>query len=62
MTIYSSLWSPEMKDYIFSREPKRWPECAYFSLGDKEAKTLNAVLQTVQENTEGVHTYIDAVY
>ena len=39
MTIYSSLWSPEMKDYIFSREPKRWPECAYFSLGDKEAKT-----------------------
>ena len=41
-----SLWFPGMKEYIFSREPKRWPECTYFSLGDTEAKTRNPVLQT----------------
>ena len=67
MTIYSSLWSPEMKDYIFSHEPKRCPECACFFLGDKESKTRNPVLRTVKENTEAILAYyqskgIDAVF
>ena len=28
-----SLWFPGMKEYIFSHEPKRWPDRMYFSLG-----------------------------
>ena len=52
-----SLWFPGMKEYIFSNEPKRCPECAYFSLGDKESKTRNPVLRTVQENTEAIQAY-----
>ena len=42
-----SLWFSGMKEYIFSHEPKRWPDHMYFSLGDKESKTRNTVLQSV---------------
>ena len=62
-----SLWFPGLKEYIFSREPKRRPDCIYFSLGDKEAKTRNPVLKTVQENTEEIQAFyqsegIDTVF
>ena len=62
-----SLWFPGFKEYIFSHEPKRQPDCIYFSLGDKEAKTRNPVLKTVQENTEEIQTFyqnkgIDTVF
>ena len=62
-----SLWFPGFKEYIFSHEPKRRPDCVYFSLGDKEAKTRNPVLKTVQENTEEIQTFyqnkgIDTVF
>ena len=53
----ASLWFPGFKEYIFSHEPKRWPDCIYFSLGDREAKTRNPVLKTVQENTEEIHDF-----
>ena len=52
-----SLWFPGFKEYVFSHEPKRWPDCIYFSLGDREAKTRNSVLKTVQENTEAIHAF-----
>lgn len=52
-----SLWFPGMKEYIFSYEPKRRPDCMYFSLGDKESKTRNPVLKTVQQNTEEIRTF-----
>ena len=52
-----SLWFPGFKEYIFSHEPKRRPDCIYFSLGDKEAKTRNPVLKTVQENTEEIRAF-----
>lgn len=52
-----SLWFPGFKEYIFSHEPKRRPDCIYFSLGDKEAKTRNPVLKTVQENTEELRAF-----
>ena len=52
-----SLWFPGFKEYIFSHEPKRWPDRIYFSLGDKEAKTRNPVLKTVQENTEEIRAF-----
>ena len=62
-----SLWFPGFKEYIFSHEPKRRPDCIYFSLGDKEAKTRNSVLKTVQENTEEIQAFyqskgIDTVF
>ena len=62
-----SLWFPGMKEYIFSHEPKRWPDRMYFSLGDKESKTKNPILRTVQENTEEICAYyqskeIDTVF
>lgn len=40
-----SLWFPGFKEYVFSHEPKRRPDCIYFSLGNKEAKTRNSVLK-----------------
>ena len=52
-----SLWFPGFKEYVFSHEPKRWPDCIYFSLGDREAKTRNPVLKTVKENTEAIHAF-----
>ena len=62
-----SLWFPGFKEYIFSHEPKRRPDCIYFSLGDKEAKARNSVLKTVQGNTEEIQAFyqskgIDTVF
>lgn len=62
-----SLWFPGFKEYVFSHEPKRRPDCIYFSLGDKEAKTRNPVLKTAQEKTEEIQTFyqnkgIDTVF
>lgn len=55
--ISGSLWFPGFKEYVLSHEPKRWPDCIYFSLGDKEAKTRNPVLKIVRENTEEIQTF-----
>ena len=52
-----SLWFPGMKEYLFSHEPKRWPDCIYFSLGDKESKTRNPVLRSVRQNTEEIQAF-----
>lgn len=62
-----SLWFPRMKDYIFSHEPKRWPDCMYFSLRDKESKTRNPFLRSVRQNTDEIHAFyqskgIDTVF
>lgn len=62
-----SLWFPGMKEYIFSYEPQHQPDCIYFSLGNKESKTKNPILRTVQENTEEIYAYyqrkgIDTVF
>lgn len=62
-----SLWFPGFKEYIFSHEPKRQPDCIYFSLGDREARSRNPVLKTVQENTEEIQAFyqgkgIDTVF
>lgn len=62
-----SLWFPGMKDYIFSHKPKRWPDCMYFSLGDKESKTRSPLLRGVRQNTEEIQAFyqgkgIDTVF
>ena len=55
-----SLWFPGIKEYIFSHEPKRRPDCIYFSLGDKESKTQNPVLRNVRQNTEEIQAFYQA--
>lgn len=49
-----SLWFPGFKEYIISHEMKRKPEQLYFSLGDRECRTGNLYLKTVQERTEEI--------
>lgn len=66
-SISGSLWFPGMKEYIFSHEPKRCPDCMYFSLGDKESKTRNPVLSSVRQDTEEIKAFyqgkgIDTVF
>ena len=52
-----SLWFPDFKEYVFSHEPMQKPEHSYFSLGNKECRTKNPYLKTVQENTEKIVDY-----
>lgn len=59
-SVSGSLWFPGIKEYIFAHEPKRWPDCLYFSLGDKESKTRNPVLKNVRQNTEEIQSYCAA--
>lgn len=66
-SVSGSLWFPGMKEYVFSYESKRRPDCLYFSLGDKESKTRNPVLRSVRQNTEEIHAFfrekgIDTVF
>jgi len=56
-SISGSLWFPGIKEYIFSHTPKRQPDYMYFSLGDRESKTRNPVLKTVQQNTEDIQVF-----
>ena len=51
VSVSGSLWFPGFREYVLF-PPVHQPDCVYFSLGDKERKTRNSVLQTVQENTE----------
>ena len=62
-----SLWFPEFKEYVFSHEMKSRPEHLYLSLGDRECRTNNPYLRTVQENTGEIADYytrkgIDTMY
>lgn len=56
-SVSGSLWFPGIKEYFTLHTAKCLPDCLYFSLGDKESKTRNPVLKTVQENTEAIHAY-----
>lgn len=46
-----SFWFPKFLDYVREHEMKGPLECIYFSLGNKEAKTKNKILKSVEENT-----------
>ncbi len=56
-SISGSLWFPGFKEYVFSHEMKSRPEYFYLSLGDRECKTRNPYLKTVQEHTEAIRTF-----
>lgn len=49
-----SLWFPDFKDYVLTHELMRAPDKLYISLGDKEAKSRNELLKTVQDHTETI--------
>lgn len=66
-SISGSLWFPELKQYILTHEPKRPPDRIYLSLGDKESKTRNPILRSVQQDTEEIYDFyramgVDAVF
>lgn len=47
-----SMWFPGFTEYAESHRMKRTPERLYFSLGDREPRTRNPLMQTVGEKTE----------
>ena len=50
-----SFWFPGFMDFARKHEPIKSPERVYFSLGDKEAKTRNKILRTVEDNTRALY-------
>lgn len=46
-----SFWYPGFSEFVERNEMQRRPDFIYFSLGDKEAKTRNKILQSVEQNT-----------
>ena len=52
-----SLWFPGFMKFAKEHDMKKAPEKIYLSLGDKEAKTRNPLMQKVQENTEALAEY-----
>lgn len=53
-SISGSLWFPGWREYVLTHQPKRSPDCVYFSLGDRESKTRNPILINVGQNTEDI--------
>ena len=47
-----SLWYPGFKDFALQNTLCKTPQHLYLSLGDKEARTRNQYLKTVQQCTE----------
>ena len=52
-----SLWYPGFKDFALQNTLCKAPQHLYFSLGDKEARTRNQYLKTVQQCTEELAAY-----
>ena len=52
-----SLWFPGFTEYVRSNAPISRPDRVYLSLGDKESRTKNPVLQTVLKDTEDIRDH-----
>ena len=50
-SVSGSLWFPGFLDYARAHAFRRRPDAVYLSLGDREARTRNPVMRTVEENT-----------
>ena len=50
-SVSGSLWYPGFASYAASNVLRRAPERAYFSVGDREARARNPVMQAVEEAT-----------
>ena len=51
-----SIWFPDFVEYTNKNDFVRKPDRVYFSLGDKEARTRNSLLSTVEDKTK--ETYV----
>lgn len=56
-SISGSLWFPGMREYVLSHGPCRLPQRVYFSLGSKESKTRNPMLQSVSQDTQEIAAF-----
>lgn len=52
-----AFWFPNFLDFAQENKILRVPEKIYFSLGDKEAKTKNKILQPVEDNTRRLENF-----
>ena len=52
-----SMWYPDFVEFAKSYQPAALPEKLYLSLGDKEARTRNQVMATVEQNTGALFDY-----
>ena len=46
-----------MREYVLSHGPCRLPQRVYFSLGSKESKTRNPMLQSVSQDTQEIAAF-----
>lgn len=59
-SISGSLWFADFREYVLTHEMTVRPECLYLSLGDRECRTRNPYLKTVQERTEEIAAHYAA--
>lgn len=52
-----SLWFPGFREYVLAHEMLTPPERLYLSLGDRECRTGNPYLKTVQARTEEISSF-----
>ena len=52
-----SMWFPGFVEFAKSHKPAALPEKLYLSLGDREARTRNQVMATVEQNTGALFDY-----
>jgi predicted alpha/beta superfamily hydrolase len=62
-----SMWFPDFVEYASKNDFVRKPDRVYFSLGDKEARTRNNLLGTVEDKTKETYEHykdsgIDTVF
>ncbi len=50
-SISGSLWFPGFQEYAVCNDPLCRPDAVYLSIGDREARTRNAAMQSVGRNT-----------
>ena len=60
-SISSSLWYPEVYEYMTSCKMQRKPDCIYFSLGNKEKRSKNPYLRNVEANTLKIRNYCESL-
>ena len=59
-SVSGSLWYPGLPAFVQEHAILRRPDCLYFSVGDRECRTRNPYLQTVQQNTELLAAHFQA--
>lgn len=52
-----SLWFPGFLEYALSNEMQAGLDCLYLSLGDRECRTRNPYLKSVQKHTEKIAAF-----